>query len=93
MFDPKIELTAWLKRQIKDAEGKGADFLICHTPGWKLASFGFNEQGAHQWLDSILPNTLFWSDDGPVWQIDFRGITQIVIIKQEGCLRIRVGKA
>lgn len=92
MFDPKVELTAWVKRQISNVEEKGADFLICHTPGWELAKFGFNEEGLSCWLDSIFPNTLAWSNEGPVWQIDSGDVIQIIIIKREGCLKIRAGK-
>lgn len=88
-INPKIELTAWLKGQIRNVKKKGADFLICHTPGWGLTSF--DEPIIKQWLNSILPDTLIMTDEGPVWQIDSQ-ITQIIIIKPEGCLKIRVEK-
>ena len=92
MFNPKFELTAWLKSQISNGKRKRVDFLICHVPGWELAKFGFNEKGLPRWLDAILPNTLIGPEEGPVWQIDSGGVSQIIIIKREGCLKIRVGK-
>ena len=90
MYDPKVELTAWLKSQISNGKRKGADFLICHTPGWELAKFGFNEEGLPQWLDSILPKTLIGSGAGRVWKFNSGCVSQIIIIKHEGCLKIQV---
>lgn len=93
MYALKIELTAWLKSQVSNGKRKGADLLICHTPGWELARFGFNERGLPGWLDTILPKTMIWFEEGPVWQIDSGCVSQIIIIKREGCLKIRVEKA
>lgn len=89
-IDPKIELAAWLKGQIRNVEKKGADFLICHTPGWGLTSF--DESIIKRWLDSILPSVLIWGKNGPRWPIKSKSVNQIVIIKRGGCFIIQTGK-
>lgn len=89
-INPKIELTAWLKGQIRNVEKKGADFLICHTPRWGLTSL--NEPIVKQWLDSILPNVLSWGKNGAHWPIESKSVSQIVVIKRGGCFIIQTGK-
>ena len=85
-YTPKVELVDWLARWIRDVEKKGADFLVCHVPGWGLE--GFDPRSLRAYLDSILPNVLTWTDNGPRWRVASKSIRQVVIVKRLGCLTI-----
>jgi hypothetical protein len=89
-YTPKVELNTWMKNLIKNVEQKGADILVCHTPGWGLTSL--DEPTIKQWLDSILPSVLSWGKNGPRWPIESKSVSQIVIIKRGGCFIIQTGK-
>lgn len=89
-YIPKVELNTWMKGLIKNVEQKGADILVCHTPGWGLTSF--DEPIIKQWLDSILPGVLSWEQNEPCWPIESKSVSRIVIIKRGGCVIIQTGK-
>ncbi len=87
-YTPKVELVGWLAGLINGAGKKGADVIVCHVPAWGLE--GFDSRRLREYLNSILPGVLMWSEQGPRWRVASSSVTQVVIVKRMGCLTIQL---
>lgn len=88
-FDPKYEVETWLKRMIKDVEKKGADFLICRIPKWRLNG-KFDEPSVKQWLLLLLKDISISPDQCPRWPIQSKSVSRLVIVDPHGCFTIHI---
>src|SRR3989338_2053448 len=87
-FNPKYEPEQWLKRMIKDAGEKGADFLVCRIPKWRLR--GFDESCLKEWLPSVFKNILILPNQCPRWPIQSESVSRVVIVDPRGCFTIQI---
>lgn len=87
-FTPKYAVEKWLERMIRDVEKKGANFLICRIPKWRLR--GFDESNLREWLPSVIMGILL--NQCPRWPIESKSVSILVIVDPRGCFTIQVGE-
>lgn len=87
-FTPKYAVKRWLERMIRDVEEKGADFLICSIPKWRLR--GFDESNLKEWLPSVITGILL--NQRPRWPIESKSVSSLVVVDPMGCFTIQVGE-
>jgi hypothetical protein len=87
-YTPKIELTDWINRQIKLADAKDADILICHPTGWGLPNL--LETTLKRYCEKSFPASISWNSIYPHWKYPSKSVKKLILMNRLGCWNFMV---
>lgn len=81
-FEPVMNegLERWIKHNIKESDGKGADFLIMHIPTWGLVLDNVNEENLLKFLQEISKG-IFLEANKFFWKIPNARIKRLIFVR------------
>ena len=89
-YKPVTDLNWWLRKQIKAADAKGADILICHFPWQGMPAL--TGQNIKKDYADMMDNTVEWDIGGcPILSDNvITNLSKLIVINKLGCWVIKV---